>query len=227
MGPAMDPGYRAQHIARRGPNQCDACPEFPTTRPATKAFVRKPAGSPARRLRGKIATTIDAMGTTTDITLEIARPADAARLAALSRATIEIGLEPAWTESRVRRVMADRETVVLLARTRTVGGVAPPGLAGFAIMGFGDSSAHLNLFAVAPDFQRRGVGRRMLRWLECTARVAGTFTVNLEVRARSLDAQSFYLDCGYLPGVRIPGYYQGVEDAIRMSRDLRRASTAM
>lgn len=164
---------------------------------------------------------------TTELSLGPARRTDLARIAALSRDAIEAGLVPAWTESRLGRMLRHPETMVLVAR----GKVVAPGLAaapdaasqfaGFGIMVYGDTRAHLNLLGVDPQFQRRGVGRRILRWLERSALEAGTFDITLEVRAVNHAAQAFYLALGYEPTGRIERYYQGVEDAIRMRRDLR------
>jgi ribosomal-protein-alanine N-acetyltransferase len=88
-------------------------------------------------------------------------------------------------------------------------------------MRYADDVAHLNLLAVDPSHRRRGVGRRLVRWLEETALTAGTFTIGLELRAENLGARAFYATLGYRELARIPGYYQGVEAAIRMQRDLR------
>ena len=67
---------------------------------------------------------------------------------------------------------------------------------GFAIMSYGVHVAHLNLFAVAPEYQRTGVGRQLLRWLEKCAAVAGIVTIALEVRAANTGAQRFYESMG-------------------------------
>ena len=92
--------------------------------------------------------------------------------------------------------------------------------AGFAIMRYGDDDAHLDLLAVAPPHRRAGIGRRLLEWLEKCAIVAGIFRVELEVRAGNEAAQLFYKRLGYRPLASIPGYYQGMEAALRMGRDL-------
>src|ERR671938_66770 len=65
-------------------------------------------------------------------------------------------------------------------------------LVGFAIMEFGDVQAHLSLLAVKPSHQRCGIGRALYRLI------------------------------GFGEGSYIPGYYRGVETALRMSRDIRR-----
>ena len=146
--------------------------------------------------------------------LEPARIADAALLAAMTRELIEYGLTPAWTASRIGWHVRHPDSVVLTARC----GLA---LAGFAIMRYGDDTAHLNLLAVTREHRRRGVARRLLQWLEATALAAGTFVVGLELRAGNEAARAFYRALGYRELVEIRGYYQGVEAAIRMRRDVR------
>ncbi|HXY75923.1 MAG TPA: GNAT family N-acetyltransferase [Steroidobacteraceae bacterium] len=146
--------------------------------------------------------------------LDLARRADAAALAAMSRQLVEAGLRPAWDVTRITWHIRDSESVVLLAR-----GVA--GTAGFAIMRYADDSAHLNLLAVAPAHRRRGIGRRLVMWLEETALTAGTFTIGLELRAGNAAARAFYAALGYREVGSVVGYYQGRESAIRMERDVR------
>ena len=60
-----------------------------------------------------------------------------------------------------------------------------------------------------------------MNWLHESAVVAGTFTLGLELRARNLAAQRFYASLGYRPGALTRGYYQGLEDALSMTCDLR------
>ena len=149
-----------------------------------------------------------------DYRLEPARVADAARLAAMSYEFIESGLRPAWGAERIRWHVRHPESVVLTARSdRTI--------AGFAIMRYADEVAHLNLLAVEPQHRRRGIARRLVTWLEETALTAGTFLIGLQLRAQNEAAQDFYRALGYHEVGRVPGYYQGVEAAIRMERDVR------
>jgi ribosomal-protein-alanine acetyltransferase len=149
-------------------------------------------------------------------TLEIARFADAAVIATMSRGLIEAGLPWSWTPQRVGREIRDRNTNVLVAR-------ASPRLAGFAIMRFGDTHAHLNLLCVDPGHRRRGLGRRMMEWLEETARTAGIAEIALEVRAGNTAARQFYQSLGYAEIRVLHGYYSGVEAAVAMRRTLRAA----
>ncbi len=151
--------------------------------------------------------------------LELARMADAPLIAAMSRRLIEAGLTPTWPPERVARHIQGAESIVLAAKR-------PGILLGFAVMQFGDSTAHLNLLAVDSAYQRRGLGRALLSWLEQSAVVAGTFLIQLELRATNLKARVFYEQLGYRETGRVPGYYQQLEDAIRMARDLRVAEAA-
>jgi ribosomal-protein-alanine N-acetyltransferase len=153
-----------------------------------------------------------------DYTLEPARAADAARLATMSHEYVETGLKPAWSASRITWHIRHPESIVLTARAADVVG-------GFAIMRYADDVAHLNLLAVDPAHRRRGLARRLMTWLEETAFTAGTFIIGLELRATNEAAFAFYSALGYRELGRVPGYYQGVEPAIRMARDVRTNGT--
>jgi ribosomal-protein-alanine N-acetyltransferase len=152
-----------------------------------------------------------------DYRFELARLTDAARLATMSGELVEHGLVPSWGAERIRSHIRHAESVVLTAR------VPGPAIAGFAIMRYGDSQAHLNLLAVEPAHRRRGVGGGLVRWLEETALTAGTFLIGLELREANAGGRAFYAALGYRELARVSGYYQGVETAIRMQRDLRPA----
>lgn len=148
-----------------------------------------------------------------DYALVLARVADAPRLAAMSERLIESGLRPSWPPSRVAWHIRDPDSVVLTARTGD-------DIAGFAIMRYGDDTAHLNLLAVAEEHRRRGIARRLLGWLEETAITAGTFLIELELRETNREAYAFYAALGYRQTGLIAGYYQGIEHAICMARAL-------
>lgn len=149
-----------------------------------------------------------------DDNLEPARAADAPCLAVMSRNLVEPGLSPSWPAARIAWHIRHPESVVLTAK-------AAREITGFAIMQFGDDTAHLILLAVAPHHRRRGIARQLLSWLEETALTAGTFSITLELRATNVEAHTFYASRGYREIGRVTGYYEGVEDAIRMVRDVR------
>jgi [ribosomal protein S18]-alanine N-acetyltransferase len=148
------------------------------------------------------------------IRFELARERDAQAIATLAREVIETGLQPAWVPARVLRRIYDADCAVVIARDEV------NALAGFAIMRFGDDAAHLDLLAVDIAWRRRGLGRRLVHWLEESARTAGTFLITLEVRADNPSGVAFYQSLGYSELSRVTGYYEGKIDAIQMRHDL-------
>ena len=156
-----------------------------------------------------------------DLEIRLARPADAAPIAALSRDRIEHGLGWSWTAPRVLRSIGDRSSNVAVAR-------APDGgpLGGFGIMKYHDDEAHLLLLAVSTGSARQGIGAGLVAWLEATAQVAGIGAVYLESRLANGAARAFYARQGYREIQVLPGYYQGREAAVRLAKDLWLAPVA-
>ncbi|WP_334190531.1 ribosomal protein S18-alanine N-acetyltransferase [Noviherbaspirillum sp.] len=143
----------------------------------------------------------------------LAVPGDATGISLLSRNVIEQGLSWSWTPRRVANSIADRSTNVAVVRHEHR-------LAGFAIMKYAESEAHILLLAVHPDQRRKGVGLALLAWLEATARVAGIDLIRLEVRAGNAGAIAFYRQSGFREMHQRKRYYQGIEDALCMAKDL-------
>ncbi len=154
---------------------------------------------------------------TSNIALRLGRLADAASIAVMSRELIESGLGWSWTPARVVRSIRNRDTVTLIAADGAR-------MVAFAIMHFGDEHAHLNLLAVRPSHQRKGIGTRLVDWLTESARVAGVASISLEMRAANDGARRFYRALGFDDDAFIPGYYRGREMALRMTRELRPAN---
>ncbi|OGA02763.1 MAG: hypothetical protein A2W68_11720 [Betaproteobacteria bacterium RIFCSPLOWO2_02_64_14] len=146
----------------------------------------------------------------------LAQPADAYEIAVMSRYLIEVGLRGwTWHPDRVGKAIRARDTDVVVATVATH-------VVAFAIMEFGDTSAHLSLLAVKPTHQRCGLGRRLMDWLEEAALTAGITTIKLELRSNNFGARCFYRMLGYRETAYVSGYYRGVETAVKMSRDIRR-----
>ena len=149
----------------------------------------------------------------------LANPGDAYEIAVMSRYLIEVGLRGwTWPPERVVKAIKARNTNVLVVDVKQH-------LVGFAIMDFGDTSAHLSLLAVKPTHQRCGIGKQLMAWLEEAALTAGITTVSLELRSNNFAARTFYRMLGYKELAYIPGYYRGVETAVKMGRDIRRIVT--
>lgn len=146
----------------------------------------------------------------------LAHPADAYEIAVMSRYLIEVGLRGwTWPPERVAKAIRARDTNVVVADVKRH-------VVGFGIMDFGDTTAHLSLLAVKPTHQRCGIGRKLMAWLEDVALTAGIANVNLELRSNNYSARAFYRLLGYRELSYIPGYYRGVEAAVKMGRDIRR-----
>jgi ribosomal protein S18 acetylase RimI-like enzyme len=158
------------------------------------------------------------------ITIGPARMGEAPAIAQLSRDLIETDLPWSWTPRRVAGLMRQRESLAVIARDSTHPN--PNHMAGFILAQFGDESVHIALLGVAAEYRRQGLGRRLIRWVEETANVAGLFLIRLEVRAVKREARHFYASLGYRETGRVTGYYSGIEDAIKLSRDLSAVSVS-
>jgi ribosomal-protein-alanine N-acetyltransferase len=148
------------------------------------------------------------------VQLRLAGAPDALAMAQMSRDLIETGLGWSYDAPKVARMIAHADNVALVACDAN-------GLAGFAVMQFGDERGHLVLLAVQPRNQRQGVARRLLTWLVDSARVAGIAELRLELRAGNAGARAFYRAMGFDDAGLLPGYYLQREPALRMLRVLR------
>ncbi len=145
--------------------------------------------------------------------IRLATADDAPRIGAMSRDLIEQGLRWRWTPARIRDCIRSRTTNVAVAP-------AAHGLAGFAIMEYHDDEAHLALLGVDPSHRRRGIASALIAWHEHAALTAGIGTVYVEARADNAETRAFYRKLGYSEVQRVGRYYDGVEDAIRLAKDL-------
>lgn len=140
-----------------------------------------------------------------------ATTSDAMAFAALARSEIERGLPHGWTATRIARLLAAPDTnayALVPARGAGVGG--------FSIARLGFDDGHLMLHAIAPGLRRRGFGRELLDWQLRAAVTAGLVALTLEVRADNAAARRFYRARGFADERRLPLYYAGREDAVRM-----------
>ena len=149
----------------------------------------------------------------TTTSIRFATRADAAVIAEMSRDLIELGLGWSWTRERVLRSLRHPDTNAVVA-------VREAERAGFGIMKYSETEAHLLLLAVRPASARRGVGSALVGWLERSARVAGIGRISLEARFGNTAARTFYARLGYAQAQLLPGYYGGREASVRMAKDL-------
>jgi ribosomal-protein-alanine N-acetyltransferase len=94
-------------------------------------------------------------------------------------------------------------------------------MAGYLLAWRLEGETHLGNLAVAPEYQRRGVGQALLSWLIDRTREQGPGRITLEVRAGNFAAQELYRRFGFQAVALRRGYYQDSgEDALVMLRDL-------
>jgi ribosomal-protein-alanine N-acetyltransferase len=94
-------------------------------------------------------------------------------------------------------------------------------VAGF-ILGFKHAPFEGRIFwlAVAPGYQSRGIGMRLLLGVLKIFRQMGALNATLEVRVSNKKAQSLYSALGFCMSGVFPGYYSDGEAAIIMKRRL-------
>lgn len=93
-------------------------------------------------------------------------------------------------------------------------------------MEFHELHGYLSLLAIRGHYRRKGIARQLLSWLEDSSRVAGLSYISLEVREGNAGAIKFYEQAGYETQVVKHGYYEGRENALRMSHQLISADIA-
>ena len=94
---------------------------------------------------------------------------------------------------------------------------------GHSVLSAAVGEAHLLNISIRGDFQGRGLGRTLLRYMLQKAMELEAQTVFLEVRDSNDTAQALYLSEGFNEVGRRSGYYpthQGREDAIIMAMEL-------
>lgn len=94
---------------------------------------------------------------------------------------------------------------------------------GYGVLSSGAGEAHILNICVAPEFQGRGYGRRILRRLIDLARWHGAARIFLEVRPSNPVAIRLYDSMGFNEIGRRPRYYPargGREDAVVMALEL-------
>ncbi len=79
---------------------------------------------------------------------------------------------------------------------------------------------HLITIDVAPAARRQGVGGLLMRWILTRAEALHSRAIVLEVAVDNHTAQRFYQRFGFAVMGKIPGYYNGIIDALELERAL-------
>lgn len=148
------------------------------------------------------------------LTIRRAQPADIPQIVAIERIAF---IDP-WDENTLRESLDYYPYTFFVARYNE-------DLAGFVAAGFEDTGeelyGHIMNLAVVPEYQRRGIGRHLIRRLEREFLLAGVSAIQLEVRVTNTGAQEFYRRLGYREIFQIACYYANGEDALIMMKRFR------
>lgn len=127
--------------------------------------------------------------------------------------------DPAWNAASITSSIEHPASASFIAQVRE-----PPVLAGFVIGRIAGDEAEILSIGVAPEWQKRGVGRRMVEGLVRAARRAEVKRVFLEVATDNLAAGALYTSLGFVPAGGRKDYYRRPDgttaDAIILSLDL-------
>ncbi|MDX1810874.1 MAG: GNAT family N-acetyltransferase/peptidase C39 family protein [Gammaproteobacteria bacterium] len=89
----------------------------------------------------------------------------------------------------------------------------------------GTNLARLYSIAVLPQFQGKGLARKLLDAVEASAKKHFCVFIRLEVNVSNRPAIALYQKYGYLGISHIPGYYEDGSDAFRMEKRLQKISS--
>ncbi|HUF87821.1 MAG TPA: peptidase C39 family protein [Thermohalobaculum sp.] len=147
------------------------------------------------------------------LTIRAAGPDDLAPLIAIENAV--------FTSDRISR----RSFRHFLASPRAILRVAEIGgaVAGYHLVLFrrGTAAARLYSLAVAPRWQRHGLGARLLANAEEAAFEADRAVLRLEVEAGNAAALALYRSAGYRVVAKLAAYYESGADGLRLEKPLR------
>ncbi len=97
-------------------------------------------------------------------------------------------------------------------------------IAGYSVMSIGADEAHLLNLSIATQWQGRGLGRELLKYMIGLARELLAHKIYLEVRPSNLAGRALYARAGFREIGTRRGYYPGAgggEDAVVMELDLK------
>lgn len=96
-----------------------------------------------------------------------------------------------------------------------------------SVIGYGGiwlmyDAGNITNIAIHPQYRREGIGSKILKILTDICIEKGMDTITLEVRESNLPAQALYKENGFTVCGCRKKYYQGKEDALIMTKELRR-----
>jgi len=97
-------------------------------------------------------------------------------------------------------------------------------IVGYSVVSIGAGEAHLLNLSIAAQWQRRGLGREMLKFMIELTRESFVHKIYLEVRPSNLAGRRLYARAGFIEVATRRGYYPGQggrEDAVIMELALK------
>jgi ribosomal-protein-alanine N-acetyltransferase len=150
-----------------------------------------------------------------DVQIRRMKSADVPHVMAIAASLPEA---PHWQESAYLKALNPAATPRRIALALTVA----DHVLGFAVASLLPPQSELETIAVAPQWHRRGLGRRLFRNLLLELGKAGVSEIALEVRASNRAAIAFYAAAGFSrQGIRRSYYADPQEDAVLMSLAIR------
>jgi [ribosomal protein S18]-alanine N-acetyltransferase len=143
-----------------------------------------------------------------------ARPADAAVIAALHKASFQRG----WGEDEVYRLLVEKNVVAHRAMSERV--MSGRTMAGFILSRLAAGEAEILSIAIAPKQRGRGFARPLLDLNLRRLAGLGARTVFLEVDENNRAARALYRRAGFADVGRRNSYYQSGAAALILRRDL-------
>lgn len=145
------------------------------------------------------------------VQIRLAAREDLEPLFALDRACFRPGI--AYSKVELQYFLFHLRSISIVAQTEK-------GIAGFAIVEFsleqGRRVGHVVTIDVSPDQRRQGVGSLLMGSMLEFCRKTGARLLRLEVAVDNQGAIVFYRRLGFEEAGRIPGFYLGRLDALRM-----------
>lgn len=120
----------------------------------------------------------------------------------------------AYSKAELKYLFARRSTFAIAAEKAGH-------MAGFLISEWNHrakKAAHIVTIDVAPSERRGGVATQLMDEAEAHYHRAGCAMMTLEVAVDNTGAQAFYIGRGFRATGRIEGYYNGVLDALTMTK---------
>lgn len=114
-----------------------------------------------------------------------------------------------WTEEEFIRCLRQRNCIGMVAEVKDV-------VAGFMVYELHKSYLYVLNFAVACEYQMRGVGRAMLDKLTSKLTRERRNRILLEIKQDNCEGQKFFAACGFKAIASLPEFYPCGTDAYRM-----------